>query len=188
MGKDSISRTIAYALRHKPDKLGLTLDQAGWASVDELLLGLANEGQAISVDVLREIVASDDKQRYTLSEDGLKIRAAQGHSAIRISYPRKRPPAVLYHGTHTEAVESIERTGLEAGRRHYVHLSATVETAEAVGRRRGQPVVLIISAAAMSQAGHPFYLAENGVWLANDVPARFITRLNPEAVHAGPRR
>lgn len=175
---NELGKTIAYALRHKPEKLGVVLDKDGWTSVADLLAGLAAAGLPTTLDELKLLVAEDDKQRYTLSDDGERIRAAQGHSAVRISYQRKRPPRVLYHGTHQDAVESIEKSGLNAGRRHYVHLSATIETAETVGERRGEPVVFEVAAAQLDAAGHNFYQAENGVWLTTSVPAAFLTQIS----------
>jgi putative RNA 2'-phosphotransferase len=59
-------------------------------------------------------------------------------------------------------------------RRHHVHLSPNRETATAVGARRGVPVVLRVDAEAMAAAGHVFRRSENGVWLVDGVPPKFL--------------
>lgn len=57
--------------------------------------------------------------------------------------------------------------------RQYVHLSPDYQTAVAVGRRYGVPVVLKVDAGAMSQSGVTFFRSENGVWLCEYVPPEY---------------
>jgi len=125
------------------------------------------------------IIEKNDKKRFTISEDGKRIRAAQGHSTkqVDIQYCATTPPDILYHGTAEKSVQSIFGQGLHAGSRHFVHLSADIETAIKVGSRHGKPVVLTINTAAMLADGHQFYLADNGVWLTEKVPSKFIAKL-----------
>lgn len=40
--------------------------------------------------------------------------------------------------------------------------------------RRGRPIILRVDAGSMNAGGHAFFLSENGVWLTEHVPARFI--------------
>ena len=61
--------------------------------------------------------------------------------------------------------------------RHHVHLSGDIPTAIKVAARRGKPVVLAVDAAAMHQAGIPFYRSANGVWLVDHVPPEYLRRL-----------
>src|SRR5262249_14143906 len=89
------------------------------------------------------------------------------------------PPDVLYHGTGHTTADAILRTGLSRMRRHHVHLSATVETATAVGGRHGRPVVLVVDAAALRQAGIGFYRSANGVWWVDSVPPEYLRLLCP---------
>lgn len=171
----NLSRTLSYVLRHKPDSVGLTLDAAGWASVTDLLMALARKGHTISRATLERVVRDSDKQRFALSEDGLRIRANQGHSLqVDLGYEPAVPPRVLYHGTVERALASIRAQGLARRQRHHVHLSATVETASVVGARRGRPVVLSIDAKAMHEAGHAFFCSTNSVWLTEHVPPVYI--------------
>jgi len=167
---------MALVLRHDPAKAGLTLSPDGWCDVAQLLQGLRAAGHRLSHEDLLALVAADSKGRYALSEDGLRIRANQGHSvgSVSIEHAVAEPPAVLWHGTVGRVLDAIRHEGLRPMRRHHVHLSPDRETATAVGARRGVPVVLRVDAAAMAAAGHVFRRSENGVWLINAVPPAFL--------------
>jgi putative RNA 2'-phosphotransferase len=170
-----LSKRLSYVLRHRPGSVGLSLDEAGWADVDALLVALR-----LTRAELEHVVAANDKRRFAFDESGTRIRASQGHSVpVELGYEPAVPPDVLFHGTVERFVPSILAGGLRPGRRHAVHLSADVATARVVGGRRGRPVVLRVDAAAMARAGHPFTRSPNGVWLTREVPARFLTRLQP---------
>lgn len=172
------SRFLAWVLRHAPHEVGVGLDSAGWAAVDEVLAACRARGVRLDREGLARLVAASDKQRFALDEQGLRIRAVQGHSVpVQLDHPEREPPPWLYHGTVARFLGSIEAHGLLPGKRHHVHLSADPETAAAVGRRRGRPVVLQVAAQAMGAAGHRFFLSPNGVWLTAFVPACFLTRL-----------
>lgn len=171
-----ISRYISLILRHKPEAAGITLDEHGWANVDELIAGV-NKTHPLTMEVLKEIVRTDEKQRYSFSEDGTLIRANQGHSIpVDVELPELEPPKILYHGTGKKYVESIERQGLLPQSRLYVHLSADQETAVNVGQRHGIPVVYTIQAEAMSKDGYLFYRSANGVWLTKAVPVQYLEK------------
>jgi putative RNA 2'-phosphotransferase len=163
-------------LRHAPQRIGLTLDQAGWADVDELLAAAARAGTPLDRETLERVVRENDKQRFALSPDGRRIRASQGHSVpVELGLAPATPPEVLYHGTATRFVESIRRSGLHAGRRTHVHLSSDEATALGVGRRHGTPVALRVASGDMHRAGHEFVQSANGVWLTRAVPPEHIT-------------
>lgn len=173
-----ISKSLSYWLRHRPDAAGLELDGAGWAPVAEILRALADAGLADRLEQLKEVVAESDKNRFELSSDGLRIRARQGHSLpVDLDWPTAEPPGFLFHGTVERSLPSILANGLKPMNRHHVHLSPDITTAERVGRRRGAPVVLRISAAAMAEDGHLFQLSGNGVWLTDTVPPDYIERV-----------
>ena len=163
-------------LRHRPEVVGLTLGPSGWVSVDELLQALAHRGKSLTRADLEDIVASSDKRRFALSPDRSMIRANQGHSLqVDLALPPTLPPDVLFHGTVERYLPAIRAQGLVKGQRHHVHLSASRELAAAVGKRRGQPYVLEIDARGMVASGLVFYRSENGVWLTDHVPARFLS-------------
>ncbi len=172
---ESLGRFLSLVLRHQPQAAYITLDRHGWADIEKLLAGCVRAGKSMDRETLERIVRENSKQRYSLSPDGKKIRANQGHSIpVELELREAEPPSRLYHGTATRFLESIRREGITRQSRQQVHLSATVETAAIVGARHGSPVVLPIDAAAMGRDGHAFWLSENGVWLCQEVPWRYV--------------
>jgi putative RNA 2'-phosphotransferase len=172
---EQISKKLSYVLRHRPESVGIELDEAGWVPVDVLLAALARSGAALSRAKLEQVVATNDKKRFAFSEDGSMIRAVQGHSVpVALGHPAAEPPDLLYHGTVERFLPDILRDGLKPGARHDVHLSPDEATARRVGARRGEAVILIIQAGAMHRDGHVFRVADNGVWLTPHVPPRYI--------------
>ena len=169
-----ISKRLSFVLRHRPDSVGLTLDDAGWADVEELLAALR-----LTRPQLEQVVAGNDKQRFAFDATGTRIRASQGHSVpVALGYESAVPQAELFHGTVERFLPAILAEGLRPGNRHAVHLSADVETARRVGSRRGRPVVLRVDAAAMAASGATFTRSANGVWLVAAVPAAHLTVLD----------
>lgn len=175
-----LSKAIARVLRHRPDAAGVRLDKQGWCRIDELLAGMARAGTVITRAQLDDIVRASDKQRFTVSPDGQRIRAAQGHSVrgVDLQLRQKTPPDVLFHGTVAAALPDIRRQGLLPMRRHHVHLSVDVAAALTVGGRRGTPVVLEVDARQMHVDGHRFWVSDNGVWLALAVPPKYLSVRN----------
>ncbi|WP_251862806.1 RNA 2'-phosphotransferase [Achromobacter sp. Marseille-Q4962] len=176
LSRTDASKFLSYVLRHEPQAIGIELDTEGWTDIDTLIARAAAAGKPLTRALLDEVVSTSEKKRFTVSEDGRRIRAAQGHSsaAVAIAYEPRIPPDVLFHGTATRNLESILAQGLRPGERHHVHLSADTATARAVGMRYGKPVVLRVDARAMHAQGHAFYRADNGVWLVAHVPPAFL--------------
>jgi putative RNA 2'-phosphotransferase len=171
-----LSKFLSYVLRHEPEAIGLTLGDQGWVDIEDLVEKGNAAGTRFSRDDLLQVVATNDKKRFSISSDGLRIRAAQGHSvAVELGLSPRQPPAVLYHGTATRFVESIVAEGLKPLTRQQVHLSFDEETARRVGQRHGKPIVLKIDAGRMHAAGFNFYVADNGVWLTDRVPPEFLS-------------
>lgn len=163
MSLNDTGKFISLILRHKPEVIGITLDEHGWANVDELISGIAKR-QYFDISMLEEFVATDSKQRYSFNEDKTLIRANQGHSIpVDVELEKAMPPEYLYHGTGEKYVSSIEVQGLIQQSRLYVHLSSDNNTAEKVGARHGKPVVYRISARKMAEDGYVFYKSVNGV-------------------------
>jgi len=176
------SKFLSYVLRHEPQAIGLQLDCEGWANIESLIAGAARDGRMLDIALIRAVVSSSDKKRFSLSDDGLSIRAVQGHStaSVNLQHVEKEPPEFLYHGTATRFLQSIRQQGLIPGARHHVHLSQEIATAIAVGQRYGKPVLLKIEARRMHQQGFTFFHAENGVWLTAQVPTPFIREGEPD--------
>lgn len=176
MNDIKIGKYICLILRHKPEIIGIELDKNGWANVDELINGLKKKYPDFNREKLEYIVKTDNKQRYSLSDDKSKIRARQGHSIdVDVELKELTPPELLYHGTAERFLESIMKEGLVPKSRLYVHLSKDVDTAEKVGKRHGKPAVLKIETWKMAEDGFKFYLSENGVWLTKAVPPKYLS-------------
>ena len=175
----STSRFISLILRHKPQVIGITLDEHGWADVKELVDGVnRSEGHYLDQEILEEIVRTDEKQRYSFNEDHTLIRANQGHSIpVDVELEKRIPPDILWHGTGEKYVTSIKEHGLLPKTRLYVHLSSDIETAKKVGSRHGKPVVFRVDCRQMEQDGYEFYLSANRVWLTKEVPAAYLKKL-----------
>ncbi|MYW04455.1 RNA 2'-phosphotransferase [Streptomyces sp. SID3343] len=171
------SKYLSRALRHQPERLGITLDDAGWVDVDALLAACNARNFRLTRGQLDRVVAENDKRRFAFSADGTRIRASQGHTvAVDLGLVVQAPPAVLYHGTNVKAEAAILVEGLRPMSRHDVHLSVDVETARRVGGRRGRPVVFVVHAGRMADDGHRFRRSDNGVWLVPAVPPTYLER------------
>lgn len=176
MNINETSKFISLILRHKPEVIGISLDEHGWADVDELIAGISRTHE-LDRDILEEIVRTDDKQRYSFNEDKTLIRANQGHSIpVDVELDEVKPLEELWHGTGEKYVLSIDRQGLIPKSRLYVHLSKDEETAVKVGKRHGKPVLYIVKAGKMYRDGYKFYLSKNGVWLTKEVPVKYLTK------------
>ena len=176
MSLNKTSKVISLILRHRPEVIGIELDEHGWADVGELIAGVA-KSRPFDMEMLEEIVRTDSKQRYSFNEDRTLIRANQGHSIpVDVELEQKEPPEVLYHGTGEKFVSSIDRQGLIPKSRLYVHLSPDEATAQNVGRRHGKPVIYEVMAGEMARDGKAFFLSVNGVWLTKAVPAEYLKK------------
>jgi putative RNA 2'-phosphotransferase len=170
-----LSKFLSFVLRHRPDAIGLALDPQGWVSIDELIQKSNAARTPFSRDDLLHVVETSDKRRFSISADGLRIRATQGHSvSVELGLSPQEPPPLLYHGTAKHFIDSILREGLKPQARRQVHLSVDEATARRVGQRHGEPAVFKIEALSMHARGFKFYLADNGVWLTDQVPPEFL--------------
>ena len=177
MSLKETSKYMSLILRHKPEIIGISLDEHGWANVDELIAGIAKT-QKFDMGILEEIVRTDEKQRYSFNEDKTKIRANQGHSVqVDVELEETEPPEELWHGTGEKFVSAIDEQGLIPKSRLYVHLSKDEETAKKVGSRHGRPVLYIVSSGQMYRDGYKFYLSKNGVWLTKKVPVKYLKKI-----------
>ncbi|MBD2628273.1 RNA 2'-phosphotransferase [Trichormus variabilis] len=170
-----ISKFLSKYLRHQPEEIGIKLVPGGWVSVDELLTACAKNKFPITRQELQEVVATNDKQRFSFDSTHTFIRANQGHSIeIDLQLEPAVPPDVLYHGTGQKSVESIMQSGICKMSRHHVHLSPDISTAKIVGARHGKPVIFTVNAGVMYQSGYIFYCSDNGVWLVDHVPLEYL--------------
>ena len=169
------SKYLSYVLRHNPAALGLDLDPGGWADVDALLERARADGRPVDRPLLNRVILHGEKERFTLSDDGAKIRANYGHSInVDLDLTPTPPPTHLYHGTARHSLSIIRDEGLHPRSRQYVHLSSTPEEAKQVGSRHGSPVVLTVDAQSLHKAGHSLYRSTDAVWLTTRVPPPFL--------------
>ena len=172
-----LSKTMSHALRHKPERLGLTLDPEGFVDAELLAERITRTGKfdrTVTVADFEHIIATAEKHRFELR--GGSIRAMYGHSVdILVQQTPARPPELLYHGTAHRFLEAIRAEGLKPMDRQYVHCSPTPEWAERVGNRRDRaPAILVVHARAAHAAGVPFYTCNDQVWLSGPIPPEFI--------------
>lgn len=176
MDEIKISKYISLILRHKPETIGIKLDKHGYAKVNELIAGIRKKYPEFNIDILKHIVETDEKQRYSFKDHYKLIRANQGHSILSVDLELKpqQPPQLLFHGTSDKYLNSIINEGLIPKSRQYVHLSTDIDTAHLIGLRHGGKTVLfIIDTHRMYKDGYKFYLSENNVWLTDKVPKEY---------------
>lgn len=173
---NEFSKFCSYCLRHGAQDEKLSIDSEGWINVQALLDKSVERGYNVQLEDLMYVVEHNSKKRFQLSSDGQNIRAVQGHTNPLVSrvFESVKPPDMLYHGTATRFLNSIMIEGLSKMSRHHVHLSTNTVTAKEVGQRYGEVVILQINAKKMQDDGFIFYLSENGVWLVDSVPTKYI--------------
>ncbi|MBT7443457.1 MAG: RNA 2'-phosphotransferase [Methylococcales bacterium] len=171
-----VSKFLSYVLRHCPDDIGMVLEEGGWVQLS-VLIKKAKPKMTLTLEIIRHVVETNDKQRFKISDDGHKIRASQGHSVtVDLKLEVVQPPAFLFHGTTERFMQSIMAEGLKAKQRHHVHLSENEGTAKAVGSRHGKPVILTVASGEMVEVGFEFFCSDNQVWLTQEVPVKFLSR------------
>ena len=173
----NLSKFLSLVLRHKPETIGIELNENGWTDVNTLIEKCVRYGVFIDKDILKYIVLSNSKKRFSINDSQNLIRANQGHSVdINLGYISRNPPPILFHGTCVRFIDSILSSGLEKKDRHHVHLSSDLENAINVGSRHGKPFVFEILAEEMFENGFEFYLSDNQVWLTDHVPIQYLRK------------
>lgn len=178
MGNKNTDRYISYILRHKPEDAGVTLDEHGWANVEELIAAV-NKTHPLDMELLEEFVAGSDKKRFSFNDDKTRIRANHGHTVdVDLGLDEVRPPDTLYHGTAEQFETAIDTQGLISKNRVYVHLSVDEQTALKVGARHGQPVLYRVFSGKMYGDGYAFHRSESGIWLTKRVPHGYLEKVS----------
>lgn len=177
-----ISKFMSLVLRHEPEKIGLNMDSEGWVSVEELINKINGHSSSklkgtekITKDIIDEVVDTNEKKRFAYNSDGTKIRASQGHSIdVDLKMSSVSPPEILFHGTASRFIHFIKKDGIKKMNRQHVHLSSTKSTAISVGSRHGDSCVIVVKSGDMKRDGFVFFMSENGVWLTDNVPSKYL--------------
>lgn len=184
--KQRFSKFLSLILRHKPEEVGLKLMENGWVDLDKLINAINSSDKSeykVDIQLIEEIVAEDEKGRYSISPDGKMIRANQGHSIkdLVMNYkevPLDELPNILYHGTSKDNYDKIIESGtIKPMSRQLVHLSKDIETASKVGNRHGKLELLAIKTKRLAMDGHKIFISENGVYLVDEVPVRYFHKI-----------
>jgi putative RNA 2'-phosphotransferase len=151
------------------------VDRQGYASLDSLISAIRSqeEWNWVSETDVMNLLVRPDKKRFEVT-DG-KIRATYGHSlSTKLRYEVIIPPKVLYHGTMRASLQSILKHGILPMSRQYVHLSASIEEASAVGKRRDRnPTIIRVLALEAHKKGVKFFHAGT-LFLSEKIPPEFI--------------
>lgn len=169
-----LSKTVSHALRHEPQSYDLNLDNQGWVLLSDLVIALNSKGIQVDEFGINKMVELSEKKRHQILNG--KIRAYYGHFVEDkiLKYPVE-PPELLYHGTVQNSLTNILEKGLLPMERQYVHLSIDRSTAEMAGsRRKGDLVILTIKAKEAFLNNIQFYKEENGIWLSDLIPSKYI--------------
>ncbi len=180
----ALSKLISFILRHGPEEAGIKLSRDGWVRISDLVYGIKNVWrnkhlyQWVTKEHIVALATLDPKGRFEVRRG--MIRARYGHSrgvSVVIKYEEDREVKALYHGTSLSNLSSILKEGIKPMRRHYVHLSVSVEDACLVGRRHGgRAVFLEVDADCLRGFGLKVLKATNKVWLVKYVPKECLVR------------
>ncbi len=141
----------------------LPIDKHGYALIEDL------EFLGWKVKELQDIMAEDDKKRFTMSDR--RIRAENGHSIegldmkyTLITDPSKYP--VVVHGTYSKNIDSIMRYGLHRRSRNEIHFTTVLDTRKNLsGFRDNADTLIHIDMEAAMRDGLTFYITGNNVIL-----------------------
>jgi putative RNA 2'-phosphotransferase len=172
----ALSKQLSWILRHEAERLDLAIDPEGYVRLDAVLDVIRRDHPRVTEADIRAVVEEVEQRKQRFSIAGEWIRANYGHSlAMRIAQEAAVPPDKLFHGTTVAALEAILREGLRPMQRQYVHLTPDAELARSVGSRHGKPCLVQVDARHAHAAGVVFYRANRSFWLAEQIPAAFLS-------------
>ncbi len=168
-----LSKFLSLILRHKPEVVGVELDDEGFINIDELVNKIRSCSPSYYWLKPIHIVAIAEtcpKGRFEIRNG--KIRATYGHSIrVNLSLPVDNEIKILYHGTTLERLNRILSEGIKSMGRMYVHLSSNLSDAIEVAKRHGSKIViLIVNADKLRAHGIKVLRAGKSVYLVKYVP------------------
>ena len=177
----SLSRIMAGALRHFPEKLGLMMDGKGWVDITSLIesIGSGRSGfNWLRIHHVKAVVKTDERGRYQI--DGGMIRATYGHSinVILDDLPIAEIDKFYYPVSEEEADIILER-GLHPIDRKKVHLSGSIEKAIEAGRvRSDEPQILLIDGKKAKSDGIKIYKAGKDVYITEGINPEYLSKID----------
>ena len=166
---------MSYILRHNPHRFKITLDEEGWADINDLLntLHQFKDLTDLKKKDLLYMISNQEKVRFVIKEN--KIKAAYGHTIEIKKNAPAIPPRVLYHGTSHKYINSIKVHGLINMQRQFVHLSSDIFTAIETGKRRdNNPVIVKVDSKRAYEEGVLFFRGSDKVWLSENIPSKYL--------------
>lgn len=182
---NALSRIMAGALRHFPEKLGLMMDGRGWVEISELIeaIGTSRSGfNWLKQKHIESLVKTDPRGRYQI--DGGMIRATYGHT-IDVN-PDDLPLAEIddfYYPVTEEEADIILEGGLFPIDRKKVHLSGNIEKALEAGKvRTDEPLILKINGKSAKKDGMKIYHAGKDVYITDGIDAKYISKVKDSEI------
>ena len=182
---NSLSRIIAGALRHFPDKLRLGMDGHGWVEISQLMdaIGSSRSGfNWLRLHHIQALVATDPRSRYQI--DGGMIRAKYGHS-IDVNLddlPITEVDELFYPVTEEEA-DIVLENGIHPIDRKKVHLSTTIEKAVEAGSVRSEhPLIIKVDGVKARENGIDIFQASHDVCVTDSVDAEYLSQVEDSIV------
>jgi len=161
---------MSQLLRHGAENKGVEIDAGGWVLVADMLARKEFTKKACTLETIQHVVENNEKKRFELSKDLLKVRASQGHSIASVKSAdllQKIENPFTYnkvvHGTMLEPLQIILKSGLNKMGRNHVHFAIGLPDNEAVksGMRGNSEVIVEVNMAKAMYGINkiPFYLS-----------------------------
>ncbi|MBM3989285.1 MAG: hypothetical protein FJ294_15175, partial [Planctomycetes bacterium] len=170
---ERITRSLAYMLRHQPEKFDLELDKEGFGEFERVVRALGERlGEAVEPADVMAAVEGGDRPRYELRGD--RIRALYGHSIPVEPGEPSQPPEFLYVGIDARDLDRAKQYGLRGGRRRFLHLALSAEDAREAGRRAAQEyAILQVFSMDAWEEGVNFY-DRRTLYLCEQIPTQYL--------------
>jgi putative RNA 2'-phosphotransferase len=173
-----LSRIMAGALRHFPERFNLKMDEHGWVDVYTFVDSLRKFPgfRWLKPHHIKAIVETDPKGRYQLQNN--KLRATYGHTLnLDLDLPTDDIPEKLYYPATEEECEIILETGIKPVERKKVHLSKTKELALEAGKSRVErPIILEVDTKKACEDGIIIKRAGKTVYITNEISGKYLKR------------
>lgn len=182
---NSLSRIVAGALRHFPEKLGLIMDGRGWVDISSFIDALSTSRSGfdwLRLHHIEALVDTDPRGRYQL--DGGMIRATYGHTKdVNLNDLPVAEIDEFYYPVTEEEADIIIEGGLHPTERKKVHLSGSIEKAiEAGGVRTDDPMILRIDGKKAKKDGVKIYHAGIDVYVTDEIDAKYISKVDEKEI------